>query len=157
MIEGRIPAPHKVSENEQQVHGLYHWALASPPLYVAIAFLFMFSGWIDTTIGAPHLYDRPWLRIAFACTGAILLALVTAGRFMRRRHVMQMRSEPAAAADRWRLDSYIMMGLADALGLLGLVYFALSGRQWAVIAGGVLAYVAYWIARPDPRDLNPIR
>ena len=135
---------------------LWSWALLTPMLYVALAWFFEHQGWVSTSPDADHRWDRDlsrWIILLLAASVGIGLFWL---RLRRGRDVLFYRDDPDRAIHRWTWNCHITCALADALGFLGLMYFALSGRRWALIAGGVAAYMAYAAAHPSHRNLKPL-
>ena len=155
MIEDRENHPRFTQALADQ-RRLWKFALGSPILYLLLGHLFVATRWFDPTADSAHLHDTRLTRGLFLlAAGGIALALAVLT--WRRTHMPQaILMDPQAAIDRWNRNFYIRLSLCDSLAFLGLFYYLLSARNWALMAGGAAAYAAYLCVYPRQADAKPL-
>ena len=132
---------------------MWHGMLLSPIIYLLFARLCVRWEWIVTGPNDPHPWDDVWVRC-----GIGLVTLVVAGgivwlRRLRPLSVRALASDPTAALRRWVWDFYLMAGFADGLALLGLIFYSISGQEWALLSWGAAAYVGFALTYPRQSEL----
>ena len=135
---------------------IWHWALLSPLVYLLIAIGIDQAGWIDAEPLAPRPLDTPTIQgiilgLALAAIATLIFARV------QQQRILRGAAGPAQPAVRehlerllalWRRRYYLALAMADALAFLGLIYFLISARMWALMAAGAAAYLAYAACYP---------
>ena len=151
--EGLSPEP---MATYRRIRLLWSWVLFTPILYLILAIVMQHYGWVETFPQARHPWDRAaaWVTVV-AVTVLLLIALVWL-RLRRPRVIHKLANDPAQALRRWTLNFYFMAALCELLTFTGLVYFILSGRMWAVLAGGAAAYIGYALAYPSHQELSAL-
>lgn len=148
------PLPPTALEMHERARRLWHFVLVTPILYLVLARVFVALGWVETFPQARHPWDTPLSRSLLGALAVAVFAAIVWTRLRLRALVRNWATEdPAQAVRRWTFSFYLMATLADSLSFLGLVYFSLSGKMWALLAGGTLTYIGYAIAYPSRRDL----
>jgi hypothetical protein len=109
---------------------------------------------VDTAPDAPHPWDTSLVRSIFVLVSLGTVLALAWFCWRRPRRARELASDPARAANRWTRDFYIMASLADTLAFIGLVYFLVSARYWALLAGGAAAYLGYAACYPRRRELS---
>ena len=128
----------------------------TPLLYLAIGFAV--ERWVDLRPqpGAARAWDNVVSQTVLAVLDVSAFLGLVFLRLTTRRRVRRRADDPEAALDVWQRDFFKMAMLADSLAGLGFVYFLISGRVWALAAGGAAAYTAYALICPKRLDLRAL-
>jgi hypothetical protein len=140
----------------KQTRQLWNFALFSPLLYLLIAWFLEWEELVDTRAGSKHPWDTPISHGIIAILSCGLGIMLVWMRIMRVSHIRLNLDNRVVALSRWTRNFYWMAMMSDSLGMLGLVYFALSGERWAVFVGGVAAYIGYLLSYPRASELDPL-
>ena len=165
----------------EKIRRMWAWALLTPLLYLGLAWVLENWGWIKTTADAPHPWDNGFgqgVVVAIALGIAVALVWHRLRWSILLQHTDQPSSdfsdeeksedsdlppsspdpEPQASDLKPRSshtrEFYVMAALSDSLAFMGLFYFAMSGRRWALLVGGVAAYLGYAISHPRRADFS---
>jgi hypothetical protein len=136
------------------VRQLWHWLLLTPIAYLLLARLGVRLGWIDADPAAPHPWDNPWGRWGVGIATAVIVGGLLWVRRLRRVTVRMPADDPGAALRRWVWDFYLTAAFCDTLALLGFIFFAVSGREWALLAWGAAFYLGDLLVYPRPSELE---
>ncbi len=136
-------------ENRRTALRIWALSLSTPILYLALAWLFEWLGWVDTDPQATHPWDTPIVRALLAALAAVALLVAAAARLWRARDLAhRLEADPDAALNRWTTGFYTGAGAADSAALIGFIAFVLTARHEALLLGGVAGYLGYAISYP---------
>ncbi len=132
---------------------LWTVSLSSPILYIVLAWLLQSQGWISFSSSVERLYDTQLWHALLLAAGAAALAVVALWRLRRRARLRRTGVHLERALSGWMTDFFIGTWAADATAFVGLVGFLLTGRQEALLIGGLAAYAGYALAYPSRKEL----
>ncbi len=128
-----------------------------PIIYLLLAWMMEHWRWVETYEGAAHPWDVPTVR---GMVGGLAVTLLLSLAWFRVRRTFSLRrpeTDQFGPLRFWTRQFYLMVTFSDALAFLGLIYFFVSGRLWALFVGGALAYLGYALTYPTYGDLDRLR
>ena len=132
---------------------LWSVSLSSPILYIILAWLIQFQGWIQVGPHVERTLDTHGWHGLLVALGAAALAIVV---LLRRRRLARLRRTdvgPERALSGWMMDFFLGATAADAAAFVGLVGFLLTSRHEALLIGGMAGYLGYAMAYPSRGEL----
>ena len=133
---------------------IWSMSLATPILYLAIAWVINWIGWVETGPQVERSLDTPAVWAALFVLGGAALGVGAIWRAWRPARLAGLQEDPDPALDRWMFSFYVSAGAADLTAFLGLVGFILTSRHEALLIGGVAGYLGYALAYPARGEVD---
>lgn len=146
----------EVSYATKKARRLWNIAMFSPLLYLMIAWILERNEIVDTSPDSKHPWDTSVIQGALIVLLCLIGAMLVWLRIARVSQIRMNLDNRMVVLTRWTRNFFLMAAISDVLGVLGLIYFMISGEKWAVLAGGVAAYLGYLLAYPRASELDPL-
>lgn len=131
---------------------LWKFALITPIMYLLLGQLIVALDWFDPSPETPRPYDTPLTQTIFLLAAAAIVVALAVLVWRRTRLPQAILADPGLAVGRWTRNFYIHLSLCDSFAFIGLFYYILSAKVWALFAGGAAAYLTYLLVYPRESD-----